>query len=296
VGRIALLLASLFLASPLGTVAERVPAGTQPDGLAVGAGALWAADTGDTTVTRIDLKTHESRRLPAGRGPIAVAVTPHGVAVADYAGSTVSVLSSTTGKLLWRVTTGPKPVGLAWTGTELWVVDQGDGGIAVLDLRARRIVARLRGVAGAGFAAFGDGSVWVPSFQGGPTVVRYDGATRKPVATIHVGQLPVELAFGAGSAWVVNGQSSTVSRIDPHTNRVVATLRVHGAPTGIAFAHGRVWVASITANDVSTIDPTTNRNVGSIGGIVSPRDVAPVGRDLWVAAFAEGDVARIRLR
>jgi hypothetical protein len=82
-----------------------------------------------------------------------------------------------------------------------------------------------------------------------------------------------ELAVGAGSVWVSNGEFSDpkpgrypgdlVLRVDPQTKRVVDQIPVD-TPTGLDFGFGSVWVTSGSYGTLSRIDPKTGEVVAKI--------------------------------
>jgi YVTN family beta-propeller protein len=52
--------------------------GALPNGVAVGAGAVWAANAGDGTISRIDAKTNGiSRTISVGHRPQGIAFANH---------------------------------------------------------------------------------------------------------------------------------------------------------------------------------------------------------------------------
>jgi streptogramin lyase len=86
--------------------------------------------------------------------------------------------------------------------------------------------------------------VWVAN-EGDDTVSRVDvGDPVEPatVATIPVGDGPVDLAVGEDAVWVVNGGGRTISRIDPEVGNVVATIELENQPVRVAAGGGLVWV------------------------------------------------------
>jgi YVTN family beta-propeller protein len=135
----------------------------------------------------------------------------------------------------------------------------------------------------------------------------YDPATSSLVATITVGDQPVDVAVSptgpeAGDIYVANQLSGTVSVIDPSTNTVVQTINVGTDPDGIAVSPtgpdaGDVYVTDQSGTDgnVSVISPTSNSvvdniNLGPItttGGIaISP--TGPDVGDIYVSGFDYG--------
>lgn len=57
----------------LNSIVRSFPVGTNPFGVAYGAGALWIANNGDGTVTRLDPATGHTTTIPVGAGPLRVA-------------------------------------------------------------------------------------------------------------------------------------------------------------------------------------------------------------------------------
>src|SRR5439155_8861379 len=68
-------------------VVASAPVGKNPAALAVGAGRVWIATAGDSSVWAIDPSTLETLRIPAGGTPIGIAVKDGTVYIAN--GSTV---------------------------------------------------------------------------------------------------------------------------------------------------------------------------------------------------------------
>jgi YVTN family beta-propeller protein len=114
-------------------------------------------------------------------------------------------------------------------------------------------------------------------------VARIDPGTHEVTAQISVGQHPIEVAVGEGSAWVLDKDGS-VRRIDPVNNEVTVIEGVAQDPRGIAAGSGAVWVGDGLGRGVVKIDPASNKVVETVpvGGLV--RDVV-VGEDaVWVGA------------
>ena len=66
--------------------------GDDPRALAVGHGAVWVANHGDNTVTRIDARTGRiaGAPVPVGAGPLGVAAGADAVWVANHDDGTVT--------------------------------------------------------------------------------------------------------------------------------------------------------------------------------------------------------------
>jgi streptogramin lyase len=193
------------------------------------------------------------------------------------------------------VPVGRGPVGFAVVGRGLWVANQFDRSVTLIDTATARpvrtvTVARL----GVGFPVGGAGSVWLPDLTGSSGAVwRLDPDTGAVLARIPVGSLPSEAVFAFGSMWVTTGQD--LVRVDPATGRLLARVGGLGANLdGIAVTPGAVWVGSIRDGTVSRIDPVRNRAVAAMAACPGVRHLAAVGADLWVACPGGGALLRLR--
>ncbi len=144
-------------------VTGRVSVGNQPAGLAIGAGAVWVADSIDNTVARI---------VPAGAG-----------AVTD----TIPLGNGA----------GPIAVGAG----AVWVANRRDGTVSRIDPATRSVNTVIPvGQLPSGITV-GAGAVWVANSLSG-TVSRIDPRTNRVTQTIHVGGAPHALTIAGGRLWV----------------------------------------------------------------------------------------------
>jgi serine/threonine protein kinase len=119
-------------------VTRLVPVGAEPKGIAVGAGFVWVANSGDNTVSQIaERSTAEGiQRVSVGVGhrPYDVAAGPGGVWVSNFGDHTVSRIdpraSQTAGS---PIRVGRNPAALVLQGRTLWVASVGDDRIDRID-------------------------------------------------------------------------------------------------------------------------------------------------------------------
>ena len=80
------------LALDTGEVVQRIPAGNDPVDLVVGDGAVWVANNGDDTVTRLDARrgTATGSPIKVGSNPVGIALSGDAVWVANAGEGTVS--------------------------------------------------------------------------------------------------------------------------------------------------------------------------------------------------------------
>jgi virginiamycin B lyase len=192
-------------------VTATIPVGPQPDGVAVSPGSVWVANTGGPSVSRIDAATNkvvatirvgptraccaEHMALTAGADAIWVAV-PNLDAVVRVDPKTNDVVAT--------IKVPAPPCGfLVADDTAVWWAGGG----------CSDVVARIN-----------------------PRTNRPDG----PVAGGETH--PVGLALGFDSVWVAVLGLKAIDRVDPHSRRVVARLPVGGIPVRIAEGFGAIWV------------------------------------------------------
>ena len=135
----------------------------------------------------------------------------------------------------------------------------------LIDAHTRHVVGRVSspraGFAdGVGGITFSKSAAWVTTAN--QTVVRVDLATRKVTAVRQMPWIPVGLATGGNSVWVLQDVGQEIIRLDARTGKVTGHFEVRGDPTGInaggaAYADGSLWLAR--GDSVVRLDPRTGR-------------------------------------
>jgi YVTN family beta-propeller protein len=295
----------------------QVRVGSAPSAIAFGDGGVWAANTGESTVSRIDPKTRRLEKTIALPGP------PSGLAVLGrnlwvlflyqrneisdpYAGDAGLAQIDTSADDLFgsfRLNAGFSndfEDSVAAARGELWAVDA--GAVSRVDPVRSRIVARIPLEIGTRTRiAAGFDSLWLP---GSSAVYRIDPRTNAVVATIPItggtgpGPSPNAVATGEGAVWVANrieppskdplhhpfppALPGNLSRIDPKTNAVVATIPVGRYSIAVAVGGGAVWVANRDSGTLSRIDPRTNSLVKTIRVGGHPQGITFGDGAVWV--------------
>ena len=102
--------------------ATRSPTGAGPGALAVGNGAVWAAERFANRVARIDPSTDRVvTEIPVGDAPSALAVTGHSLWVANSGDGTLSEIDTRTNHVAPPLHIGNSPAALAAIDGRLWV-------------------------------------------------------------------------------------------------------------------------------------------------------------------------------
>jgi len=256
-----------------------------PAALAYGDGSVWAVDSAERTVSRINPATRAVvQTIPVGSDPAAVTVTGDNAWVANSGDGTVSQINTTINTVVQTIPVGNVPVAIASGPSGVWVANQGDDTVDRIDPVTGIVTRRNIGVGGLPDGiAVGPDAVWVANGEDG-TVTRIDSVTGQPSGPLPVGAGPAGIAVTPAAVWVANSLDLTVSRLEPATGRVTATVGVGDGPGAIAAASDGVWVGDQFDATLDRIDPHTNQvsRVVSVGS--SPQGIAAVGSGVWVAA------------
>ena len=256
-----------------------------PAGLAYGDGSVWAVDSAEGTVSRINPATHAVvQTIQVGSDPAAVTVSGKDAWVANSGDGTVSQISTTTNTVVQTIPVGNVPAAIASGPSGVWVANQGDNTVDRINPVTGIVTKRNVDVGGLPDGiAVGPDAVWVANSEDG-TVTRIDPATGQPSGPMPVGAGPAGIAVTPAAVWVANSLDLTVSRLDPATGRVTATIGVGDGPGAIAAASDGVWVSDQFGATLHHIDPHTNQvsRVVSVGS--SPQGITVAGSGVWVAA------------
>jgi len=268
-----------------GRVGAPVSVGS-PAGLGYGDGSVWAVDSTEGTLSRINPATHAVvQQIPVGSAPTAVTVTGHDVWVTNSGDGTVSRINTAADAVVQTIPVGNVPVAIASGPSGVWVANEAGDTVNRID-PVTGDVTRTVPVGGRpdGIAA-GPTAVWVANSEDG-TVTRIDPATGQPGGPVSVGSGPAGIALTPGAVWVANSLDLTVSRLDPATGRLTATIGVGDGPSTIAADRNAIWVSDEYDATLDRIDPRTNRVVRAVFMGSSPRGIVVARSGVWVAARA----------
>jgi YVTN family beta-propeller protein len=98
--------------------------GRRPAAIAWGEGALWIANTGDDTVTRVDPGTPGTQTIAVGDEPVAIAAGRGAVWVANRGDHTVSRIDPSRREVVETIETGSAPAGVAVADGAVFVTAQ----------------------------------------------------------------------------------------------------------------------------------------------------------------------------
>jgi len=143
-------------------VVKRFSIGNDPSAVAVGAGAVWVADSWDGAVTRIDPRTNEIvEKIPVGRGASGLAVGAGGVWVAVPLEDRVKLINPETNAIDRTVAVDGGPAAIAIGAGFLWVTSRRGGTLTRVDPAVARVTRTTRLGNSPQGVAIVDGTVWV---------------------------------------------------------------------------------------------------------------------------------------
>ena len=255
-----------------------------PAGLAYGDGSVWAVNSAERTVSRINPTTHAVvQTIPVGSQPTALTVTGTDVWVTNSGEATVSRINTAANAVVDTVPVGNVPVAVARGPSGVWVANQGDNTVDRIDPASG--IVTMTGIEVGGSPdgiAVGEHAVWVANGQDG-TVSRVDPVSGDVSGPVSVGAGPAGIAVTPAAVWVANSLDLTVSRLDPVTGRVTATIGVGDGPSAIAVAGDGVWVGDQFDATLHRIDPRTNRVDRRVSVGSSPHGIVVAPSGMWVA-------------
>ena len=105
-----------------------------PAGLAYGDGSVWAVDSTEGSLSRINPATHAViDQIPVGSAPTAVTVTGQDVWVTNSGDGTVSQINTAADRIVQTIPVGNLPVAIASGRSGVWVANEGDDTVDQID-------------------------------------------------------------------------------------------------------------------------------------------------------------------
>jgi class 3 adenylate cyclase/DNA-binding beta-propeller fold protein YncE len=273
-------------------VADAISVGRQPTGLLVTASAIWVANEGDRTLTRIDKESRDVSVIGGVAGATSLARDERGnVYVSSFDHPYVWRIDPERLTIAERYRVRRRAVDLAVGGGFLWILDRFASAVVRIDLAGRQANAAVAAGLEPIDAVFGYGALWVANLKDASVSVLRLGLNRAEAIQLNASEKLFAIAVGEGGVWVASNTTSTVTRIDPDTRRVLKAIPTSSSGGGlgtVAIGAGAVWAANWVAKEVVRIDPRTNTAVARIELPVEPRQIAIEGDEIWVSVVAPG--------
>jgi streptogramin lyase len=221
-----------------------------------------------------------------------------GPAALTAAPGTAVRIDAVTGDTAAVVKVGAEPLAVAAGGSLVWVVNDRDASLSEIDPTTNRVQDTVP-LPGSGPAGVGGPGL---AFGNGTawilnsvdgTVNRIDAGILRD--QISVGESPSSIAVAPNAAWVTSQVKGVAARIDPGSNQVVWKATVGRTLSGVAASPdgSTVWVINHRDKIVTEIDGRKNRVVDQIRLKLAP-DQATFGEGaVWVTCTADNAVLRI---
>ena len=190
------------------------------------------------------------------------------------------------------------PAGLALSGSDLWVANEGGNSLTEISVRSGSLV-RTVGSPAYGFnspiAIATDGqSLWVAN-NGGHTITQVNAQSGALIRIIDPGEHrivnPLCVVYADGEVWVSSGgnvnHNASIVELDPSTGHVVQVL-TKGiiAAQSLAVIGQNVWVGNINGSvvELSAKNGRLERvvDLSGLGSGVEPQGFVPFGNDIWI--------------
>lgn len=282
------------------------------------AAVAWIANQGESSVSRLDLETHESVTVSVGAVPYGVAASPDGTRayVTNPQAGTVVAIDAESMTVIETIPVGTEPQGIAVTpnGAKVYVA-LNDGQVVVIDGVALTVGIPIPVI---GPDSWGDISgvamntagtrVYVAKYERNVgSVAVLDTALDQVVADIFTspsgyGAQAVSVSVDDTTVWVTGQGSGEVYEIDAATSLLARAIPLD-CPSGCYDIWGvvphpdgsRVYVTIADGQRVDVIDTAAGAVTSSIPLESYPitLDVTPDGDRLYVIAYA--DLARIEI-
>ena len=275
-----------------GTVVAAIPVGRGPESVVSGAGAVWVANIGDRTLSRIDPKTLRlTKTVGLGFEPTDLAADDEHVWVAggyDH--------------VLWRVDRDgiarlkttfaerlPLPTGFERGGAGVAVAPGAvwlSHGDEVTELDPSTGAVRRTVAAGGRWQreiAVVGRSVWAGvnrsgTLRTGPGLDRFDARREGRVRFQKLISEPSEILVESDRVWVAVRFGSAIWELSPETGELQRTIPAGYHPEGLAFYDESVWISNEVEATVRQVDART----------ADTQRVIPIGHALEGVAVAEG--------
>lgn len=271
--------------TPVGTVAgSPVRVGDSPTAVAVSAGSVWVANTGDGTVSRIDPRSGQPVGAPIGVGedPGAVAVGAGSVWVANFGDGTVTRINARSGRLVGApIAVGRGPTDVVVGRGRVWVATELDR-VVTINARTGRVADGPIIVKSGGALALGGDVLWVADQLDG-TLRAIDTRTGAILGDpIPIGDSPMDLAADPNTLWATVADEGAVKQVSfGDGSPQVRAVHTGGRPEFLVLGRTAVWVTNGDGESVSRLDVGSGKPAG---------DPIPVGEDPAGIAIASGRV------
>lgn len=275
-------------------VGDPVPVGLLPWAMASDGQRVWVANRNTDSLTIIDIRSPaDAVTIPAGGTPAGMAFDGKWMWVSLQNQRRINALNPATREKVYTITVGLRPSALAFdpASEQLWVTNQGDNTVQVIDRLAGTASAPVEVGTLPRALAFAGGRVWVANYSDN-TVQAIDPMVGSAAMSIPVGTTPRGMAFDDvhQRLWVALSGENSVVDVNPITGRLGQPIPVDAGPRALAFDGQLLWVVNFVGATVQAINPETRTIVRTVPVGPSPRAILYAAGRIWVANQLSDDV------
>ncbi len=241
-----------------------------------------------------------------GANPVTATISVTAVAagfayIPNSGDGTVSVVNTTTDKIVATIAVGSRPYGiiLSGDGSTAYVTNQGSGDISVINTQTNKVTHMIRVGAGPTGMSIAQGGAMFLANQNDNTVSEVDPTTNAQAATAPVGQVPINTLISPDDSkvYVANSGSNDIWVLNTTFLTVIAKIPVGQHPDGMVLSPdgNLLYVGNTISNSISVINAPYNTLLTTIpltgaGGPIGLA-ISPDGSLLYVTNGFSGTVS-----
>jgi len=222
-------------------------------GIAVGEGAVWVTDLGNSVIYKVDPQTNAlALTIPTdvfgNGGSIGIGEGAIWVVTFDNHDKTLTRYNAQSGAVEARIALPQPGKGVVVCYGAVWVTAANRAELYRIDPGANRIVSTTALHDRSPLIGAGEDSIWI-AFEKDGVAQRIDARSGAVIATIATGASDMEsdggIAIGGDFVWIIT-RSSLIARIDPKTNALAGRFKAQsGTVVGrrLRYAAGSLWIS-----------------------------------------------------
>jgi streptogramin lyase len=276
-------------------VGQPIALGKKPVDIAFGGGAIWTANQGEDSVSRLDPATGKVTNIKVGGVPGEVDFDNNALYVWNYS-TAVTKVDPATNEVSDPIETGGTIFSAAAGDGHIWVAHEADDQVVRISQDTLEPVGDPIPVGdGPRSIAVGEGGVWVANYNDS-TVTKIESGSGEVFAD------PIKLDFQPGGIGVVEGTvyvgtGNGILEIDPTSFTLEEPVPLRGA-SFYDVGLGSLWATFPTRGELRRLDLKTKQPIGDPIDVGKGAQGVAVGirgvPDVWVVNTNAGNITRVK--
>jgi len=146
---------------------------------------------------------------------------------------------------------GTNPLEVEYDGSRIWVANNADDTVTVLDASDGSLVATVTVGDQPTRVLFDGASVWVLN-AGDATITKIDAASQAVAGTFSTGAAPSDISFDGSKIWIANTADYSITLLSATDGSPIGTLSLLGAPYHLQFDGVGTWIATYESQPAVT--------------------------------------------